>query len=127
MSLNKIILVGNLTRDPDLKYTPKGTPICRFSLAVNRRFQQDGEWKTEATFIPIVAWGKVGEAAGKHLRKGSKAFVEGRLDIRKYEKDGVQKAVTEVVADAVTFLDGRAAERKGDQPQGELDDGGVPY
>lgn len=103
---NRIILIGRLTRDPELRYTPSGQPVASFSLAVDRPFKsQDGQKQTD--FIDIVAWRKLAERVGQYATKGRLVAVEGRLQIRSYEaKDGSgRRKVTEVVADAVRFLD----------------------
>lgn len=104
VSLNRVILIGNLTRDPELRYTPDGTPVASFTIAVNRAFTtRQGE--READFIPIVVWRKRAETCSEYLAKGSQVAVEGRLQIRNYEdKDGVKRRVAEVVAWSVQFL-----------------------
>ena len=103
-SLNRVILIGNLTRDPELRYTPDGTPVASFTIAVNRPFTtRQGE--READFIPIVVWRKRAETCSEYLAKGSQVAVDGRLQIRNYEdKDGVKRRVAEVVAWRVEFL-----------------------
>ena len=103
-SLNRVILIGNLTRDPELRYTPDGTPVTSFTIAVNRPFTtRQGE--KEADFIPIVVWRKRAETCSEYLAKGSQVAVDGRLQIRSYEdKDGVKRRVAEVVAWRVEFL-----------------------
>jgi len=103
-ALNRVILIGNLTRDPELRYTPDGTPVVSFTLAVNRSFtNQQGE--READFISVVAWRKQAERCSEYLAKGSQVAVEGRLQIRSYEdKDGIKRKVAEVIAWRVTFL-----------------------
>ena len=99
--LNRVILIGRLTRDPELKYTPNGTAVANFSLAINRKFNRD-----ETDFIDIVAWKGLAENCANYLSKGKLAAVEGRLQIRSYEtKDGQKRKVAEVVADDVRFLD----------------------
>lgn len=105
MSLNKIILIGRLTRDPELRYTPQGVPVASFSLAVDRSFtNQAGERETD--FVNCVAWRKLGEVVGNHLTKGRLVAVDGRLQIRGYEaQDGSKRQVAEVVCDSVQFLD----------------------
>jgi len=102
--LNQVALIGNLTRDPELRYTPDGTPVASFTIAVNRPFiNREGE--READFIPIVVWRKRAETCSEYLMKGSQVAVEGRLQVRSYEdKNGVRKWVTEVVARRVEFL-----------------------
>lgn len=107
-SLNKVILVGNLTRDPELKYTPSGTAVVNLGLAVNRRYTVNGEKREEVLFITCVAWGKTAEACGEYLHKGSSVLVEGRLQSREWEtKDGQKRTVIEVTTEFVQFLDGR--------------------
>jgi len=102
--LNRIILIGRLTRDPELRYTPQGVPVASFSLAVDRPFA-NAQGNREADFIDIVAWRKLGETVGNHLTKGRLVAVEGRLQIRNYEaKDGTKRKVAEVVASSVQFL-----------------------
>ena len=102
--LNRIILIGRLTRDPELRYVPSGHPVASFTLAVDRPFaNQQGERDTD--FIDIVAWRKLAEQASQHLSKGRLVAVEGRLQIRSYEtQDGQKRKAAEVVADAVRFL-----------------------
>ena len=102
--LNQVVLIGNLTRDPELRYTPDGTPVTSFTIAVNRPFtNRQGE--READFVPIVVWRKRAETCSEYLIKGSQVAVEGRLQVRNYEdKDGIKKWVTEVVARSVDFL-----------------------
>ena len=104
--MNKVILMGRLTRDPEVRYTQSGKVVCQFTLAVDR-FTTNTEGQREADFVPVVVWGKIGELCGNSLAKGSRALVDGRLQIRSYEvKDGsVKRWVTEVIAGAVQFLD----------------------
>lgn len=106
--LNRIILIGRLTRDPEMRYVPSGHPVASFSLAVDRPFaNQQGERETD--FIDVVAWRKLAEQVSQHLSKGRLVAVEGRLQIRSYEtQDGQKRKVSEVVADAVRFLDRKA-------------------
>lgn len=102
--MNKVILIGNLTRDPELRSTPAGASVCSFSIAVNRRFSNSAGEK-ETDFINIVAWRQLGETCGKYLNKGSKVGVVGELRTRTYEaKDGTKRYVTEVQADEIDFL-----------------------
>lgn len=102
--MNKVILVGNLTRDPELSETPSGVAVCKFSIAVNRpHANSDGERQTD--FFNIVVWRGQGENAAKYLKKGSKVGIVGSLQNRSYEdKDGVKRSVTEVIASEVEFL-----------------------
>ena len=101
--MNSIILIGRLTKDPDLRYTQAGKAVCSFTLAVDRPYSGD---KKEADFINIVVWNKVGENCAQYLSKGRKVAVQGRLQIRNYEDDkGYKKYITEVVANSVEFLE----------------------
>lgn len=104
--LNTVILIGRLTRDPELRYTPAGVAVCHISLAVDRPFtNQQGERETD--FIDVVCWRQEAERVAQYLVKGRKAAVQGRLQIRSYEtQDGQRRKVAEVVADTVRFLDG---------------------
>jgi single-strand DNA-binding protein len=103
---NKVILVGNLTRDPDLRYTPGGIAVCEFSLAVHQISKLHGETKDEVCYVDIVAFGRVGEGSKEHLRKGSRVLVEGRLTQRRWETpEGRRRSKYEIVANAVQFMD----------------------
>ncbi|MFJ2043923.1 single-stranded DNA-binding protein [Paenibacillus taichungensis] len=102
--LNRVILIGRLTRDPELRYTPAGVAVTQFTLAVDRPFiSQGGE--READFIPVVTWRQLAEACANHLKKGHMAAVEGRIQVRNYENnEGRRVYVTEIIADNVRFL-----------------------
>jgi single-strand DNA-binding protein len=105
--LNKVFLIGNLTRDPELRVTPKGTAICQFGLAVNRQYKDEsGATRDETAFIDIEAWGKQGELCSKYLQKGSLAFIEGRLRFDSWEdkQSGQKRNKLKVVLDNVQFL-----------------------
>jgi single-strand DNA-binding protein len=108
-SLNRVQLIGNLTRDPELRYTPQGTGVCTFGLATNRSWTTDnGDKKDEAEYHKIVAWNKLGELCSQLLSKGRKVYVEGRLATRSWTgQDGVQKSTTEIVIDDMIILDSR--------------------
>ena len=114
-SLNKVLLIGNLTRDPELRYVPSGTAVATFTIAVNRVYtSQAGEKKEEVAFIKIVVWGRRAEVCGEYLSKGSPVFIEGRLQSRSWEgQDGQKRSTTEVIADNVQFLRGANAPGKG--------------
>ena len=102
---NKVILMGNLTRNPELRYTPSGTPVASFGLAVSRRFKQGEDLKEEVCFVDIVVFGKQAEHCGQYLSKGNGAIVEGRLQQRRWEtEDGQKRSKHEVVAQTVTFM-----------------------
>ncbi len=108
-SLNQILLIGNLTRDPELKYTPAGTAVCTFGMATNRSWTTaDGQTKEEVQYHRVVAWQKLAELCGKLLTKGRKVFVEGRMTYRTFTgKDGVQRTIAEIVLDDfIVFGDG---------------------
>lgn len=108
-SLNRVQLIGNLTRDPELRYTPQGTAVCTFGLATNRSWTTDGgDKKEEAEYHKIVAWNKLGELCSQLLTKGRKVYVEGRLSTRSWTgQDGSQKTTTEIVIDDMIILDSR--------------------
>ncbi len=102
---NKVILIGNLTRDPELRYTPQGTSVCSFGIAVNRRYKQGEETKEEVTFINVVVFGKQADTCGQYLNKGSSVLIEGRLQERRWEtEDGQKRSRHEVVAQNVRFM-----------------------
>jgi single-strand DNA-binding protein len=105
-SLNKVLLIGNLTRPPELRYTPSGTAVTDLRLAVNRNYStQSGERREDTCFLTVVVWGKQAESCSEYLDKGSQIFVEGRLQTRDWEaKDGQKRSVTEVVAERVQFM-----------------------
>lgn len=108
-SLNKAELIGNLTRDPELRYTPQGTAVCTFGLATNRQWTTDaGEKKEDVEFHRIVAWNKLGELCAQLLAKGRKVYVEGRIQTRKWTaQDGSEKTTTEIVINDMIILDSR--------------------
>jgi len=102
---NKVILIGNLTRDPELRYTPQGTSVCNFGIAVNRKYKQGEEMKEEVTFINIVVFGKQADTCGQYLNKGSSVLIEGRLQERRWEtEDGQKRSKHEVVAQNIRFM-----------------------
>ncbi|MEO6508849.1 MAG: single-stranded DNA-binding protein [Patescibacteria group bacterium] len=112
-SLNRVILIGNLTRDPELKYTPAGTAVCTFGLATNRSWTTaDGQTKEDVQYHRIVAWQKLAELCGKLLTKGRKVYLEGRLTYRTFTgKDGTEKTIAEIVLDDfIVFGDGKRVE-----------------
>ncbi|MGL5257735.1 MAG: single-stranded DNA-binding protein [Proteocatella sp.] len=109
--MNKVILVGRLARDPEVRYTQAGKAVASFSLAVSRRFSRASDQQNTADFIPIVAWEKLAEIVGNNLVKGSQILVEGRMQVRNYDaQDGSKRYVTEVVAQDIEFM--------GSKPQG---------
>lgn len=121
-SLNRAILVGNLTRDPELKYTPSGTAVCTFGVATNRSWTtQDGQVKEDVQYHRIVAWQKLAELCGKLLNKGRKVYLEGRITYRSFiGKDGQQRSITEIVLDDfIVFGDGKRTVMEGGTSPGE--------
>jgi single-strand DNA-binding protein len=120
-SLNKVQLIGNLTKDPELRYTPSGKAVCTFSIATNRSWTtESGEKREEADFHRIVAWGKLGELCSQFLVKGRKVYVEGRLSTRSWQaQDGQQKSITEVVIDDMILLDSKGAPAGGSSESSE--------
>ncbi len=110
-SLNKVTLIGNLTRDPELRYTPAGAAVCTFGLATNRQWvTESGEKKEEVEFHRIVAWNKLAELCAQLLKKGRKVYVEGRLQTRKWQaQDGSERSSVEVVISDMIILDSKGA------------------
>ncbi|HLL61186.1 MAG TPA: single-stranded DNA-binding protein [Candidatus Nitrosocosmicus sp.] len=121
-SLNRVILIGNLTRDPELKYTPAGTAVCTFGLATNRNWTTaTGETKEDVQFHRIVAWQKLAELCGKMLVKGKKVYLEGRITYRNFTgKDGQPRSITEIVLDDFVLFDSAAARKaEGEESHGD--------
>ena len=115
-SLNKVQLIGNLTRDPELKYTPQGTAVCTFGVATNRQWTtESGDKKDEADFHRIVSWSKLAEICAQLLKKGRKVYLEGRLQTRNWEtQDGDKRSTTEVVITDMILLDSKGFDSGGD-------------
>jgi single-strand DNA-binding protein len=115
--LNKIMLIGNLGKDPDMSYTPAGKAVTKFSLAVNRRSKdrETGERREETTWFNIVAWDQLAETMNTYLHKGSKVYIEGRMTSRKFtDKDGVERTFWDVVASEMQMLDPKGASQGDD-------------
>ena len=124
--MNKVILVGNLTKDPELTQIPSGVSVCRFTLAVQRRFS-NADGQREADFLPIVVWRAQAETCAKYLKKGSKAGVVGSVQTRTYDaQDGSRRYVTEVVADEVEFLTSRGSADGEPMPEAPRKSAGRP-
>lgn len=105
VSLNRVLLIGNLTKDPELRYTPSGTPVANLRLAVNSTFKdQSGQRKEETCFVTVVVWSRQAEICNQYLKKGRSVFIEGRLLYRSWEADGKTRSTMEVRADRVQFL-----------------------
>lgn len=113
-SFNQVVLMGNLTRDPELRQIPSGQSVCSFSLALNRSYKgQDGEWKEATDYVDVVAWGPLGERVAQYVTKGRPVLVNGRLQSRNWEQDGQKRSKLEVVAQDVTFLGSRGGDDGG--------------
>jgi single-strand DNA-binding protein len=122
-SLNQVTLMGNLTRDPELRQTPNGQNVTSFSLALNRAYKDaSGEWQEVTDYIDIVCWGPLAERVAQYLSKGRRCLVQGRLQSRSWEQDGNKRSKVEVLANDVTFLDSRGA--GGDSDSGGSSNGG---
>lgn len=117
-SINIAIVSGNVTRDPELRFTPSGQAVCSFGVATNRSIKKGDQWEEVPTFHNIVQWGKPAEFTANNLKKGSKVTVQGRIDNRSYDaKDGTKKYISEIVADSVISLsDHRGAPSENRQP-----------
>ena len=116
MSLNKCMIIGNLGRDPEMRYTPSGQAVTQFSVATNRNFRDpQGEWQSETEWFRVVVWGDQGERVAEYLRKGHKVYVEGRLQTRQWEdQSGNKRYTTELIANRVQSLERR--DREGEPP-----------
>ena len=113
-SFNRVILVGNLTRDPELRFTPNNTPVTEVGLAVNdRRKSASGEWVEETTFVDVTLWGRTAEVATEYLNKGSSVLIEGRLKLDTWEKDGKKNSKLRVVGERMQMLGGRGGSQDG--------------
>lgn len=116
-SLNKVLLIGRCTRDPEKRSTPSGMVVVELGLAVNRRYKSNtGEDREEVCFVDVTVWGKTAELCAESLRKGSPVFIEGRLKLDQWEKDGQKRSKMGVVAENVQFLDRRRDGEPGDAP-----------
>jgi len=123
----RVTLVGNLTRDPELRQTPGGTSVCQFGVAVGRRYKDNsGQWVDKASFFDVVVWGQQGENCAQYLSKGREVAVDGRLDQRSWDaQDGSKRSKVEIIAETVVFLGGQGGEprepghRGGAQPARE--------
>lgn len=116
-SINQVILMGNLTRDPELRSTPNGQSVCSFSLALNRAYKDaSGEWQEATDYVDCTAWGPLAERVSQYLTKGRRCMVQGRLQSRSWEQEGQKRSKVEVLANDVTFLDSRGT--AGDEQPG---------
>jgi single-strand DNA-binding protein len=106
-SFNRVILVGNLTRDPELRYIPSGSAVSEIGLAVNDRVKKGDQWVDETTFVDVTLWGRTAEVANEYLSKGSSILIEGRLKLDSWEKDGQKRSKLRVIAEKMQMLGGR--------------------
>ncbi len=142
MSFNRIILVGNLGRDPELRYTPQGTPVCSFSMATNeRRKDRNGEMQDQTTWFRVTLWGRQAETASQYLQKGRSVYIEGRLRVEDWtDRDGKPRQSLEVTATDMQFIGSRSDEpmaeraaasavssQSGPQEPAELTDEDIPF
>ncbi len=135
--MNKVILIGNLGADPDVRYTAGGTAVCKFSLATTRRFTgKDGQKQEKTEWHRIVAWAKLAEICGQYLTKGKKVMIEGRIEYGSYEKDGVKHYTTDIIAENMEMLGGngqvngnqsREEDPFGPPPGGAPEDQDIPF
>ena len=125
-SLNKVFLLGNLTRVPELRYTPSGAAVCEFGLAVNRKYVSNNQEKDETCFVNIVVWGKQGESCQRFLEKGSSAMIEGRLQYDQWDdrETGKKRSTLRVVAERVQFVGGRREGQDNDYQAPQHQDNG---
>lgn len=107
-SFNRVVLVGNLTRDVELRFTPQGTAVTDVSLAVNERVKRNDQWVEEANFFDITLWGRTAEVAGEYLSKGSSILIEGRLKLDRWEQDGQKRSKVKIVGERMQMLGGRS-------------------
>jgi single-strand DNA-binding protein len=127
-SFNRVILMGNLTRDPELRYNPNGTAVANFGVAVNRKYKQGDELKEEVGFFDIVVFGKQAENCGQYLSKGNSVLVDGRLQQRRWESEGQKKSKVEVVAESITFMPKRQPGQGQEvEAEGPVDEGDIPF
>jgi single-strand DNA-binding protein len=118
-SYNRVILVGNLTRDVELRYTPSNTPVTDIGMAVNDRRKQGEEWVNETTFVDVTLWARTAEVAAEYLKKGSSLLIEGRLKLEEWETDGQRRTKLRVVGERMQMLDKKSTNGGGESSQSE--------
>lgn len=127
-NFNKVILLGNLTRDVELRHTQGGTAVAKFGMAINRKWSQQGEQKESTCFVDLVAWGKTAELIAQYVKKGSQLFVEGRLEFQSWEgRDGGKRSKLEVVVENFQFVGGRKEAEEEEEPPPPKRPGKVRY
>ena len=124
-SYNRVILVGNLTRDPELRYIPSGTAVSDIGMAINDRIKRNGEWVDETTFVDVTVWGRTAEVVNEYMSKGSPLLIEGRLKLDRWEKDGQKFSKLRVVADRMQMLGGRGGPGGGGGSGSHVDHAGA--
>jgi single-strand DNA-binding protein len=128
MTMNKVVLIGRLVRDPEMRYTQSGKAFATFTLAVDRRFSKQNNNQPTADFIPCVAWDKLAEIIGNNLAKGRRVGVEGRLQTRTYEaKDGSKRSAFDVMVDEMEFLDPKGQSQQSQGQAAPADDMDIPF
>jgi len=117
-SYNRVVIVGNLTRDVELKYTPSGTAVTDIGIAVNERVKKNDQWVEEAHFFDVTLWGRTAEIAGQYLSKGSSVLIEGKLKQDRWEQDGKNRSKVTILGEKMQFLGSRNSGGSGGQPSG---------
>lgn len=127
--VNKVILVGNLGADPEMRYTPSGTAVCKFRIATSEKYKdRQGNMQERTDWHRITAWGKLAETCGQYLAKGKQVYIEGRLEYGSYEKDGVKHYTTDIIAFTMKMLGGQGQDNRVQEPEPPFGppEGGVP-
>jgi single-strand DNA-binding protein len=125
--LNKVMVIGHLGRDPEMRYTPSGRPVTNFNVAASRSWKtSDNERRTETEWFNVVAWGSLAEICNQYLSKGQQVYIEGRLQTRRWEEDGVKRSTVEIVAKEMVML-GKRKKKDNDNDQEEEDDYGTDF
>jgi single-strand DNA-binding protein len=124
-SLNKVMLIGNLGRDPEVRYTASGQAVASFNLATSEKFKnKSGEWEERTEWHRVTLWARLAEIAGEYLSKGKTVYIEGRLQTREYEKDGIKRYTTEIVGEKMQMLSPKGERRGGGDSYGGPSAGG---
>lgn len=129
-SINHVTLLGNLGKNPEIKYTPQGTPVARLSLATNSRFKNKaGTWEDRVEWHNLILWTRLAEIAGEYLKKGSKIAVQGEIRTRSWEAEGTRHYMTEIICSDLVMLDGKPREEKPETtaPTGPITDEDIPF
>ena len=125
--VNKVILVGNLGRDPEMRFMPDGKAVTNFSIAISERYKdKSGESKEVTEWVNVAFFGKLAEIAGEYLKKGSKVYIEGKMKTEKYSKDGVDRYTTKIIGEKMEMLSSKGEEKKA-APTEEMEDSEIPF